>query len=1049
MACACGAAEACEACWQAWPSGAEVSEAAILRACRDRRQSGAVERLLTGAPGGAARAVLCHAPALSCDVFGSHVVQCALAAVGRGLAAAASPPRHLLNAVAATAELLSGSAFNATAADACGTHVARALLLLLAGSCPARRTKKSATAAGPASAKREDPWPATAAFTAPPELHECLRRAAEAAAAALSACGTRLSCDTHAAPVLATLLRACAAAGLETQVLQLLAALALPDTASACRVMAASPGGSRVLEAALATAPPAALDAWLSSGVLPNAPAWLGSGAAPTAAAAAAPSISFILAADGSARSFKPGHDESQWWCRRDAHARIAAAALWCAGATSCSLLYADASMIAMHSEVTLRCVVPTEAALVALWRDAAAGKRVPGVRAWRPDAGAAEAEALQAAFANLLAPLQHARVCVCLLHEDYAAELPVWGRLPPAGDSAAPTHVVFVGGAVRDLTPAEAEAAEAAARARGFAFVGANLGRVPEFSSKVVATLGVHHANGRAVPAVAALVRKASTAASAAAAMAMLPPAVMRRVRAPVALRFVLRAPFAAAALNTAPEGREALQPTLRAVVAALWRSRLADEEARRGEHAAAALAACHVLLCFDGDGAALSIGPDFVARLAAAHAAAPSEHQVSKRRSQRQPGFCATYSPSPPLPYFQQVLAALEAEIAAAPLLRADAALRAAAAAPGLAAVLELHLSPSTGPPCADLAAAAYADRCACSGAVSAPLAGDVLAFLDCEAPAGCGALRARLTPPAAAATPAAAACFLQQLHYHGRLAPALALAQAAGPAVSVPAQVAVHAPAPLAVARGASAATARCVFAAALDAARTEAQLQPLVAAVAAAALPPRDAAAAAVLAAAARAARRIGACHDAAAAAAYAGRDASGLWRALLCGGGGSSATLYEQAEPCDAGAALLSELLLLPPAGCTAPLRAGFRALLRQPGAPALRAWAQSAAGSRALEAALGPSCAALPPRLRRRAARSLLQPGDALPPLCLHPKASWVVAALWDAMQGGRQRGRRAALRAAFHAQLAAVPQLQVTNPRLWTRCGMDRKHAA
>jgi hypothetical protein len=166
------------------------------------------------------------------------------------------------------------------------------------------------------------------------------------------------------------------------------------------------------------------------------------------APAAAAPTISFILAADGSARAFKPGHDESQWWCRRDAHARIAAAALWCAGAASCSLLYADASAMTMMPEVTSRCVVPTEAALVALWRDAAAGKRVPGVRAWRPDAGADEAEALEAAFAALLAPLQAARACVCLLHEDSAAELPVWGRLPASGDPAAPTQVRLCPGA-------------------------------------------------------------------------------------------------------------------------------------------------------------------------------------------------------------------------------------------------------------------------------------------------------------------------------------------------------------------------------------------------------------------------------------------------------------------------------------------------------------------------------------------------------------------------------------------------------------------------
>ena len=90
-----------------------------------------------------------------------------------------------------------------------------------------------------------------------------------------------------------------------------------------------------------------------------------------------------------------------------------------------------------------------------------------------------------------------------------------------------------------------------------------------------------------------------------------------------------------------------------------------------------------------------------------------------------------------------------------------------------------------------------------------------------------------------------------------------------------------------------------------------------------------------------------------------------------------------------------------------------------------------------------VEAALRPACAALPPRLRRRAAAALLRATGALPELAAHPKASWVVAAAWDALQGGRPTGRRAAMRAEFHAQLAAAPSLRAENPRLWQRLGL------
>eukprot|EP00976_Prorocentrum_cordatum_P066226 1178225-Prorocentrum_minimum.AAC.1 len=70
--------------------------------------------------------------------------------------------------------------------------------------------------------------------------------------------------------------------------------------------------------------------------------------------------------------------------------------------------------------------------------------------------------------------------------------------------------QLVFVLGAVRDVTTKEEEAVTAAAASLGIPVVGCNLGRTAEFTSKVVHALNHHHLSGRLAPAVGALLAQA-----------------------------------------------------------------------------------------------------------------------------------------------------------------------------------------------------------------------------------------------------------------------------------------------------------------------------------------------------------------------------------------------------------------------------------------------------------------------------------------------------------------------------------------------------------
>ncbi len=424
-----------------------------------------------------------------------------------------------------------------------------------------------------------------------------------------------------------------------------------------------------------------------------------------------------------------------------------------------------------------------------------------------------------------------------------------------------------------------------------------------------------------------------------------------------------------------------------------ALWRSGVVDEQHRSGSGSDLTASLSVVF----ADGAVLRLDNAFVRKLAASHQAAPSENQV---------------------------LTALVLEAAACTPSAADG-VRDVVASCEDATVVALQLAPQAAAAATSLAVLGYADRCTCQAPKESQRRGDVVLLLN--APSGSAGFAARLTPVGVGMSCAAAVTFVQQLFYHGRLFPSLDLLSAGGGAVAAPVAAAL----PPHQRSGME----RFVLSGCFERVNA-AQLHALLRCLERAGLAARDASSLSMLACAARAALRLGAAFDETARIVFAtlcadGEDAA-CWPALLCGSDGA---------PCEAGAGLVRALLCFPP-DAVAPLRRGFRALLRADGADSLRAWALHNDGSRVLEAALQPTATALPHKLQRRAVRACVD-ASLLPAMCVSPKASWVVAALWACVESGSADGSRGVLRAAMAAQLLAVPELRTANPRLWARCGL------
>jgi hypothetical protein len=122
--------------------------------------------------------------------------------------------------------------------------------------------------------------------------------------------------------------------------------------------------------------------------------------------------------------------------------------------------------------------------------------------------------KAASAAFSAVLSQRSNVNI-VCLLHEDFATELPVFGPVPAlqgaaagvgGGEGGEHMHVLMVLGTVRDMTRAEQVALVNVCAMRRLPLVGCNLGRAPEFTSKIIHAINCHALNGRLRGAIGSL---------------------------------------------------------------------------------------------------------------------------------------------------------------------------------------------------------------------------------------------------------------------------------------------------------------------------------------------------------------------------------------------------------------------------------------------------------------------------------------------------------------------------------------------------------------
>ena len=241
-------------------------------------------------------------------------------------------------------------------------------------------------------------------------------------------------------------------------------------------------------------------------------------------------------------------------------------------------------------------------------------------------------------------------RVAVLLLHEDYPHELPVYHVSKTPSDAPdAFDRVICVLGAVRDATKEEEAAVVAAAKSLGVRVIGANLGRVAEFTSKIIGALSAHAVCRQLGPALSELLRLAGDAESSIAKLAparaggwtwdgknnrstvdesSIQPAASSHVGAkPLHLHFVTFLGFPASELTASPLNRESMHPAVAVVVNALWRSRLGSESS--GDEAPGPVVPSLTLVFQDGVTLTVTQASLAVA-MAAKHQAAPSEYQV-----------------------------------------------------------------------------------------------------------------------------------------------------------------------------------------------------------------------------------------------------------------------------------------------------------------------------------------------------------------------------------------------------------------------------------
>eukprot|EP00934_Nitzschia_sp_Nitz4_P006539 Nitzschia sp. Nitz4//scaffold3_size479765//288107//289697//NITZ4_000120-RA/size479765-exonerate_est2genome-gene-1.198-mRNA-1//1//CDS//3329550818//6529//frame0 len=213
-----------------------------------------------------------------------------------------------------------------------------------------------------------------------------------------------------------------------------------------------------------------------------------------------------------------------------------------------------------------------------------------------------------------------HVETIVGVLHES-CEEFPCFGTIDrgenAGDDSVPPRHLILFLGAVRDMTQLENQTLEQLCTKKAYPFVGIRFGTVPEFTSKILTILALHHAQGVLHPACSRLLHQA----------VQYPIPTTASLEAQTSLHILCRIPIAFSTLSLELANRDRVHWCLvRIVVVSLWRSKMVSQESRDVGHANS------LCLLFE-DGVVIYLTErEFVGHLANKHQAAPSEHQILK---------------------------------------------------------------------------------------------------------------------------------------------------------------------------------------------------------------------------------------------------------------------------------------------------------------------------------------------------------------------------------------------------------------------------------
>ncbi|CAE8637339.1 unnamed protein product [Polarella glacialis] len=270
------------------------------------------------------------------------------------------------------------------------------------------------------------------------------------------------------------------------------------------------------------------------------------------------------------------------------------------------------------------------------------------------------EEHKLQGAIELALARLPGCgRSAVVVLHEDCSQDLRIFGPSARAGDGHETNAqgqldtVLFVLGAVRDMTSAELRIVEAAASKLRLPLVRCRIGATAEFTSKVVRCLAAAHHHMLVMPAVHQALLGAKSTSGDRQQHAHLDengdagPSLLR-------LSVIAQLPVVRDAITTEISSRATLLPLVQLCVSTLWRSGMGGELAASDPASVTSRRVEPQLRLLFADGDSLMLGSAFVAGLSSSHRAAPTERQVleglvarcAKRRAKLEQVACSDNS-------------------------------------------------------------------------------------------------------------------------------------------------------------------------------------------------------------------------------------------------------------------------------------------------------------------------------------------------------------------------------------------------------------------